>query len=463
MRNKTRIGKFTAAVVASAFTVSAYAAVSAEEAKQLGTTLTPWGAEIAGNKEGTIPAYDGKGIKVVPNDPVNDPGSTKDPFADEKPLFSITAQNYQKYADKIDGQVELFKKYPNYRMDIYPSHRTFVYPKYVLDGSIKNATACKGIEDDLKLDGCFAGFPFPIPKTGRQVMWNKLLNFQALAWAGPTNSWVIDPNGNQVLQTYSTAHQEAPVFFPQNINKPLTGDTVYWRIVQQNLGPARKVGEYILILDYIDQVDHGRRAWQYIPGQRRVKLAPDLSYDTPSPNSSGASTMDDAKGFLGAMDRFDWKLVGKKEKYIMYNTYKMSDHSQACGADEKVNTPHFANPDCVRWELHRVWVLEAKLKPGFRHIYARRMFYLDEDAPGADSFENYDASGKLYRIGFQQAYAFSNEYGGGDYDNTFITDLQTGISATQGSIGFKGAGWVVMKPWPDTRFSPEAIAGGGIR
>ena len=447
----------------SLYSYSAYSSVSTEEAKQLGTTLTPWGAEIAGNKDGTIPAYDGKGIKTVPNDPVSDPGSTKDPFADEKPLFSITAQNYQKYADKLDAQAEMFKKYPNYRMDIYPSHRTFVYPKYVLDNSIKNATSCKGIQDDLKLDGCYAGFPFPIPKTGRQVMWNKLMNFQAQSWAGPTHCWVINPSGSQVLQTYSHAEQEAPVFFPQNINKPLTGDTVYWRIVQDNLGPARKVGEKILILDYIDQVDHGRRAWQYIPGQRRVKLAPDLSYDTPSPNSSGASTMDDAKGFLGAMDRFDWKLVGKKEKYIMYNTFKMSDHSQACGADEKVNTAYFPNPDCVRWELHRVWVLEAKLKSGFRHIYARRMFFLDEDAPGADSFENYDASGKLYRIGFQQAYPFSNEYGGGDYDNTFITDLQTGISATQGSVGFKGSGWVVSKPWADSKFSPDAIAGEGIR
>lgn len=462
MQRSTRISMVFSTIVASAFSASAFAAVSAEEAKQLGgPVLTEWGAEKAGNKDGSIPPYTGKGLKVVSPNPINDPGQTKDPY-NEKPLFSITAQNYTKYLDKIDAQAELFKKYPNYRMDVYPSHRDFVYPKAVLENSVKNAIACKGVKDDLKLEGCYAGFPFPIPKSGRQAMWNKLLNYQAQAWSSPTNSIVVNPTGGAITQTYSQAQQEAPIYFTENINKVLPSNAVYWRIIQHNLGPARKVGEKLLFLDSMDMVDHGRRVWQYIPGQRRVKLAPDLAYDTPSPNSSGASTMDDAKGFLGAMDRFDFKLVGKKEKYILYNTFMANDYT-VC-PDEKVHgNKYFPNPDCLRWELHRVWVIEATLKPGFRHIYSKRKFYLDEDSPGSNSLEDYDGAGKLYRVGFQQSYPFSVEHGGGDFDNTYLMDLQTGIWASQGATGFKGAGWVVGKPWPDVKFSPEAIAGEGIR
>ena len=254
------------------------------------------------------------------------------------------------------------------------------------------------------------------------------------------------------------------MYFTENIGKMLPTNTVYWRIVQDNLGPARKVGEKLLVIDSLDMVDVGRRVWQYIPGQRRVKLAPDLAYDTPSPNSGGASTMDDAKGFMGAMDRFDFKLIGKKEKYILQNAFTLNDHTAACNNDKVHTNAYFPLPDCMRYELHRVWVVEATLKPGFRHVYSKRKFYWDEDAPGAGAIENYDGAGKLYRVGVQQSYPFSAETGGGSFDNTFITDLQTGIWASQGALGFKGSGWQPSKEhWSEIKFSPEAIAGAGIR
>ena len=169
---KTKL-KFVVAAITATFAGSALAAVSAEEAKQLGTTLTPWGAEKAGNKEGTIPAYTGEATKVPASYDRKEPGQKPDPF-NEKPLFSITAQNYTKYADKLDGMVEMFKRYPNYRMDIYPTHRNWTYPKYVIDNTLKNATSCKAIKGELALDGCYGGYPFPIPKTGNQAMWNHM-------------------------------------------------------------------------------------------------------------------------------------------------------------------------------------------------------------------------------------------------------------------------------------------------
>jgi hypothetical protein len=317
------------------------------------------------------------------------------------------------------------------------------------------------------MEGCYAGFPFPIPKTGRQVMWNKLINYQGPAWNSPTHCYVVNPGangvGNAVLQTYSVAQQEAPVHFVENRDKPLQTNAIYWRIVQKNLGPARKVGEVILIHDSLDMIDLGRRVWTYVPGQRRVKLAPDLAYDTPSPNSGGASTMDDAKGFLGAMDRFDWKLIGKKEKFLNQNAIEPLIRDKGCTDEKMHSTANFPHPDCMRWELHRVWVVEAKLKPEFRHIYHRRMFYFDEDMPGCDALEDFDGKGNIYRVGFQQCYPFSNEFGGASFDNTWLTDLQTGIWASQGTLGFKGSGWLQVKRWDDTKFSPEAIAGEGIR
>ncbi|HEX5806469.1 MAG TPA: DUF1329 domain-containing protein [Macromonas sp.] len=441
---------------------TAFAAVSPEEAKNLGNTLTAIGAEKAGNKDGSIPPYSGKAPKAPASYNKAEPGQRPDPY-NEKPLFSITAANAAQHADKLDGLVEVFKKYPNFRMDIYPTHRDYAYPKVVLDNTLKNATACKGTNDELKIEGCYGGFPFPIPKTGRQVMWNHLLQYQTYASKLLNNSWVTPTGGQAVLQATSESAQLYNNFEPNN-NKPLAGDVIYWNILKNDLAPARKAEGKLVIQDSLDMVGVGRRVYQYIPGQRRVKLAPNLAYDTPSPNSGGSSTMDDAKGFSGALDRYEFKLVGKKEKYIMYNTYQLSDR-KACPDEKLVNHPNFPHPDCVRWELHRVWKVEATLKPEFRHVYAKRIFFWDEDAPGAGVVENYDASGKLYRILTQYAMPYyEGEMGaGGTTDASFSLDLQTGIWAAQGSMGFPNAGSLPVSGFESRIFTPDALAGAGIR
>ena len=436
------------------------AAVPADEAKQLGgAALTSFGSEKAGNKEGTIPPYSGEGVKVPAAYDAKEPGRLPDPY-NEKPLFSINAQNYSKYLDKLDAQAELFKKFPNYRMDVYPSHRDWQYPKYIVDNTIKNATSCKATNKELKLEGCYGGFPFPIPKTGNEVMWNHLMQYESPGWHGISHSYVTPMNGQATLQTIADAYQEAPIF--QQGKGVLPANDVFWKVLQLDVGPARKVGGKLVLIDSIDMFNIGRRVWQYIPGQRRVKLAPDLAYDTPSPNSGGASTMDDAKGFMGALDRYDFKLAGKKEKYIMYNNFNLTDY-KVCPDEKTVNNTGFLHPDCARWELHRVWIVEATLKPGYRHIYAKRKFYWDEDAPGAGSVESYDASGKLYRVGFQMAYPYYAGVNGGITDATYLTDLQTGIWAIQGSLGIKGDGWSPAPPLPEVKYSPESLAGEGIR
>lgn len=438
------------------------AAVSSQEAKQLGTTLTIWGAETAGSKDGAIPAYTGDGVKPPASYDPKKPGQKPDPW-NEKPLLVITGQNYTQYSERLtDGQKALFKIHPEFRMNVFATHRTAAYPKYVLDNTMKNATSCKAIDNELRLEGCYGGIPFPIPKTGNQVMWNHLAGFEAASWVGVSSNWLVPPNGAPVLQSTSRATQESPFYNPKNSGTNTPND-FYWKVRVDDLSPARRVGQKTLILDALDQFKVGRRAYQYIPGQRRVKLAPDLSYDTPSPFTSGGSTMDETKGYLGSLDRYDWKLVGKQEKYIIYNAFAFNDY-KTCPDAKLTATKFFPNPECARWELHRVWVVEGTLKPGFRHIYKKRTYYWDEDGYLAGQGEAYDAAGKLYRIAVPVHIPFYNGPGA-TVSSTYFLDLLTGTWAINGSgsCGDETCGWYLTPSLGDIYYSPEAMAGEGIR
>ncbi|MFT3666931.1 DUF1329 domain-containing protein [Piscinibacter sp.] len=439
----------------------AIAAVTAEEAKQLGgDKLTAVGAERAGNKEGTIPPYSGKAPKAPAGYDPKDPGQRPSPY-DDKPLFSITAQNVDQYADKLDHMRELFKRYPNYRMDVYPSHRDIEYPKYVLDNTIKNATSCKATQKELKLEGCYGGLPFPIPKTGNEVMWNHLLHFTTHTYRGATTSTLTPANGKSIVTGQNKVDQQYDYYNPAN-TKPNPTDLTFWKAFIITTAPARDAGNGILLLDNLDMVDKGRRAYQYIPGQRRVKLSPNLAYDTPNPLTGGTGTMDDAKGFLGALDRYDFKLIGKKEKFLPYNNFGVSN-AKVCNQEKLTSHKNFPNPDCMRWELHRVWQVEATLKEGFRHAYQKRIFYWDEDAPGGGVVENFDAAGKLYRVVLANIFPFYDTELGSYADASMAMDLQTGSWISNGISPEPGMGMWPIPPKDDREFSPEALAGQGIR
>ncbi|MGH8807966.1 MAG: DUF1329 domain-containing protein, partial [Noviherbaspirillum sp.] len=368
-----------------------HATATAEEAKKLGATLTLVGAEKAGNKEGTIPEYTG-GLTTTPAGFDKSSGVRPDPFASEKPLFSIDAKNMDKYADKLtEGTKALMKANPAYRVDVYPTHRTAAYPKFVLDNTVKNATRAKMAEDGVTTQGAKAGIPFPIPKTGAEVMQNFLLRFNGHALTMPKYSaYNVDSSGKLVLSVQGSYLQEGAYY--DESKEP----TLLNRVRVNYTGPARRAGEAIMSHDPLEYGDKGRRAWQYLPGQRRVRLAPDLAYDTPNGSTAGMSTYDDVNLFNGKMDRFDFKLVGKKEVYVPYNTYRFTYN----GSAEDVFQAKSVNPAVLRWELHRMWVVEAKLKDGQRHIYSKRTFYVDEDSWATLASDQYDGRGQLWRAGF---------------------------------------------------------------
>lgn len=441
----------------AACTSIAHAAVSAEEAAQLGgTVLTVIGAERAGNKEGTIPEYTGKGVKPPLTWDPKIPGQRPDPYG-EKPLFSITAENAAQYADKLDGMIEVFKRYPDFRMDVYPSHRDYVVPQYVVDNTKKNATLCQAENNEMTLKGCYGGVPFPIPKNGKQVMWNHLVSYNTFNLIGVAESWLMPTSGAPVLVSRGEYINNYPFFDPQHVG-PQPSDVIYLRFLGKEEAPARLAGQQTMIIDPVDQLNLGRRAYVYVTGRRWVKLAADLAYDTPNPYAGGSATMDDMRVFYGALDRYDFELVGKKEKFINYDNFASTD-MKACPVGKIRSTRGYPHPDCIRWELHRVWVVKATLKPGLRHIYTKRIMYWDEDGFIAGQGENYNKDGKLIRLMsnlYYPMYESDGAYGG---TNVFM-DLDTGVWVLSPDTNCEGCGFRAPKErFPANLFDPSGMGG----
>ena len=441
-----------ATTLAAALPWAAHAAVTPEEAKALGTTLTAVGAEKAGSKDGQIPAYTG-GLTTPPATFKAGSGMRPNPFAGEKPTVAINAQNMGQYADKLtEGEKALLKEYPTFRMDVYPTHRTVAFPKFVLDNTEKNAVRAKTTNNGLSMEGAHAGFPFPIPKTGNEAMWNHLVRFNGVAYESKYRNLTVDASGRVTLSVQGQSEQEYPFW-----NEANDKADIYWRMKLTYDGPARRAGEALMLFDPLDLGTKDRRAWTYLPGQRRVKVAPDLAFDTPNPGTSGSTTFDDVFLFNGSMDRFDFKLVGKKEMYVPYNDYQAVYQSK----QDELFKPNNLNPDMVRWELHRVWVVEATLKPGKRHVYSKRTFYLDEDSWAALASDEYDARGQLYRTGF--AYMTPSYDVPAPYSDMFgHYDLVSHMYSVTGYIAETG-GMKQIKPLSDREWTADSLAGAGIR
>jgi hypothetical protein len=444
--------RIATAVLAAIGTLAANAAVTPEEAKALGTTLTAVGAEKAGNKDGSIPAYSG-GLSTPPAGFKAGDGLRPNPYASEKPKFSIDAKNMAQYAGNLtEGSKALLQKYPTFRIDVYPTHRSVTFPKYVTDNTVKNATKAKTLNDGRSMEGAHAGFPFPIPKTGNEAMWNHLVRFNGAAYESKYRNLNVDANGRAALATEGQSVQEYP-FWDNSKSETET----YWRLKLSYTAPARRAGEALLLVDPLDIGTKDRRAWSYLPGQRRVKVAPDLAHDTPNPGTAGATTFDDTFIFNGSMDRFDFKLVGKKEIFVPYNAYAAVYGTK----QDELLKPNHLNPDVVRWELHRVWVVDATLKEGKRHVYSKRTFYLDEDSWAALASDAYDARGQLWRVGF--AYMAPSYDVPAPYTDMFgHYDLVSRVYSLTGFIAETG-GMRQAKALPEREWTADALAGAGIR
>lgn len=369
------------------------AKISAEEAARLGgPELTPVGAERAGNADGTIPAWDG-GLSQPPANYVEGERLV-DPYPQDEPLFTITAANVDKHANKLSpGQVAMFKRYPDtYRMRVFPTRRSATHPKVEQDATAVGAQQVELAEGGNGLVNLYGqgAAAFPIPKQGVEVIWNHVTRYRNNAGLKRRYTQIpVQANGNF-----------APVLFEdESIPVARMDDGEYpnrlFVFLQRVLAPARLEGDVLLVHENIDQVAEPRKAWVYNAGQRRVRLAPNIAYDGPGTASDGLRTADDLDMFNGAPDRYEWELVGKKELYIPYNSF---DLRRGDLSYKDIIQPGHMNPEYLRYELHRVWVVESRLKEGARHIYARRTFYVDEDSWQISVIDHYDGRGELWKM-----------------------------------------------------------------
>jgi hypothetical protein len=368
------------------------AAVSPGEANRLGTELTPLGAEKSGNADGSIPAWTGGLPKTAGQ--VSASGFVSDPFAAEKPLFVITAANAAQYQAKLtDGQMALFKRYPQtYKIPVYPTHRTASVPQAIAEEAKQNALKVQPTNNGDGVANFHGYFAYPIPKTGEEVVWNHITRY--LGGSARRSYVQATP---QVGGDYTLVRFDEETIYPESVQDlPADrADNLLYFYKQQVTAPARLAGTVALVHETLDQVKEPRLAWVYSAGQRRVRRAPQLAYDGPGSASDGLRTADNLDMFNGAPDRYDWKLVGKKEIYIPYNSYKLE--SPALKYDDIVKAGHI-NPDHTRYELHRVWEVVATLKSDARHIYSKRHMYIDEDTWQIVEVDHYDGRGQLWRV-----------------------------------------------------------------
>lgn len=434
----------------------ARAAVPASEAAALKSTLTSVGAERAGNTAGTIPAWTG-GYTASP--PGYRQGAPRpDPFAGEKPLFSITAANYRDYADRLpDGAKELFQKYPDYRMDIYPTHRSAALPDWVYDNITRNATTAHAAPEGIVfgVEGAVGGIPFPIPKNGYEAMWNHLLAFWGPARELNVSTYVVSANGTPEKTTGYKEIADFPYY-----EKGATSDSFggyYFKTLHLVVAPPAKVGNGYLNWQPINTQRYRFAAWRLVPGEHRVRKAPSISYDVPDPDSSGYVSMDEYYIFFGGLDHYDFKLLGKKEMYVPYNNNRL----YTLPVREVLGT-HHANPDDLRYELHRVWVVEGTLAKGQHDIVAKRRLYLDEDTWFAVYSDSWDEQGKLWKFGQGTMYLMP-DVPAVILGSQFIYDFELGGYVYGFAFNGEPDAYKVTAPHPATLFTPDSLSARSIR
>jgi len=374
----------------------AAAAVSAADAAKLGAELTPLGAEKAGNADGSIPAWDG-GLSSAAQagNPGFKPGQHyADPYASDKPLYTVTAANMSQYANKLtEGHKKLLQTYKSsFKMIVYPTHRSAAYPQRIYDATKRIASTAELAKGGNGVVKAGEGIPFPIPQTGVEVFWNHVLRYrgdvivrnigQAPVTAG--GDYTMVKFRDETMVAYSLAGAKS-----ENLNNTIA------YFIQETVAPARLAGEVLLVQETLDQSIENRRAWVYNPGQRRVRRAPNVAFDNPGTNSDNLRTSDQFDMYNGSPERYDWTLVGKKEMLVPYNAYKLDSNTLKYTDVLKKN---HINSDLARYELHRVWVVDSKLKAGKSHLYSRRTLYVDEDSWQILAVDCYDSRGQLYRV-----------------------------------------------------------------
>lgn len=368
------------------------------QATKLDNSLTPLGAERAGSSDGLIPAWTG-GITQPPAGYT--PGMHHpDPYADDQPRLVISPANLDEHRTSLPaGLQQMLQTHPDYSIRVFPTRRSAAVPQRIYDATRKNATQAKLISRGNGVQGATAGIPFPRPESGLEVIWNHIMRYrgdQVRTW---TQHATVLPGGK-----YALLKRERDILFrygqPGLDEKDLNNTLLYYKY--RVMAPSALAGTALLVQETIDQILAVRKAWRYDRGERRVRRLPSLAYDALQPDTSGMATADVVDAYNGAPDRYEWTLVGKQPMIVPYNSYQV--HQQGIPY-EQILQPAFVNPQLLRYELHRVWIVEANLRKGFSHPYHKRRFYIDEDSWQVLAVDLYDKKGEL--VGLQESHSIN--------------------------------------------------------
>lgn len=380
-----------------------------------GDDRTPVGAVRAGNQAGTIPPW--RGGLTPDRAPASFESGDRvvDPFAEEQPRFTITRDNLDQYRDLLSaGHEALFERYPDYRMPVYPSHRTAAYPEAIYKATLANQDRAR-LENPDTLEGARLGFPFRKPESGVEVLWNHRLRYRSNDIWVRSDEAVVTGDGIANRQRRT----EQVLFGYANLSPPAGVDA---NIIAYYLMSLNRDGRRQGTVLAHETMDSNRRIWVSVPRAARLFRVPPVGYDNPRPSTDGLMFIDQIDMYNGNFDRYVWRLVGRREMIVPYNAYRLQD----TGIDyDSLLQPGYPDPRHMRYERHRVWVVEATERSGSDHEFGKRVFYIDEDSWSILMVDNFDESGNIWR--FQEGHAV--QY----YDlqltytgPTFIYDLKDG-------------------------------------
>ncbi len=368
-------------------------AASPADIARLGQDLTGAGAEKAGNKDGSIPEFSGMSKPL----PGWSAGKLREDFwkyRSEKALFTIDASNVDKYADKLTaGQVQMLKQVKGYSMPVFPTHRECGLPDSVLantkDGAGKAAIAKNGWSLESAV---LPGVPFPLPQKGIEVMWNWLMRYQGVAAEWPDGYTVVSPRPGTSAPIVTRWNQLA--YYPwakPGKNSPQDNQAVQNGFYYLYSEPAALAGQGTVQRYYFNK---DTDTFYYFTGQRRVRRLPAYAYDAPLIGYENQYPADISFVFYGNPDRFDWKIVGKREVYVPYNGFAMQRFGTKL---EEAMGPASIKPNMRHYELHRVWEIEGTVKAGVRHSTPKKTLYVDEDTWLVAVGDDFDAQGKIWK------------------------------------------------------------------
>ena len=350
------------------------------------------------------------------------------------------------------------EKNPGFRIDVYPTRRTVGYSDWHYDQIFRNATRTTTENDGLTVKDAYGGFPFPIPKTGREAMWNAQMRITTPEMETIARNWAVEPGGKRIMLSELSMQVRYPIFDQTSSLEDYQKGPGFFSITRSEFtGPPVKNGEMLLIRFPLDTYSRNNDIWQYLSGQRRLRKAPNLAYDAPNPNTSGMTNMDESYGVSGSLDRFDLKLVGKREMFIPYN-----NNNLALSNIETILTPRHPNPDVIRWELHRVWEIKMTVKDGFRNNVPIRRVYLDEDSWNFTVIDSFTSDGKPFKLSLFSQYLCPDMPMTG-FAGYFTINLQTDTYLFEGDITGSSKPLNAIPPMPATYYTPDALAAAGTR